>query len=63
MEEKEVDDIASAVTRAISKLNADSNEEKKESETDVFACPECGTSVKGMTTYCPGCGCELEWGD
>jgi rubrerythrin len=69
MDEKDVNSIASAVSNALAKLNADTagekGEERKEKreEEETFVCPDCGTSVKGMTKYCPGCGCELEWGE
>ena len=62
MEEKDVNSIAGAVTTALAKLNADTKKpEGKEDTKEVFNCPECGTPVKGMTSYCPSCGCELEW--
>ena len=67
-EKIDVNGIAGAVAKELAKLNAENeatkstNDVKSESnESESFVCPECGTSVKGMTTYCPGCGCELEW--
>lgn len=59
MEEKDVKDIASAVSASLAKLNADADEEKVPAE--VFKCPECGAEVSGGTMYCNHCGCELEW--
>ena len=70
MEEKDVNSIASAVTAALSKLNADTVAEKAkedkeknppETATDVFTCPDCGASVTGGIAYCQACGCPLEW--
>ena len=65
MEEKDINGIAAAVSAAIGKLNSDTKE--KEVDIDaaerVFNCPDCGTSVKARTTYCPNCGCPLEWED
>ena len=64
MEETEVDKIAKAVISAVAKLNVDTKskeEPKPEGGAVVFNCPECGTTVKGMTPYCPNCGCGLEW--
>lgn len=58
MEEKDISGIAGAVAKELAKLNADKPEEKGE---ETFNCPECGTPVKGMMPYCPGCGCPLEW--
>jgi len=64
MEEKDVNSIASAVTGALAKLNADTavKEKLKEPETaETFKCPECGGEVTGGIAYCQSCGCELEW--
>ena len=66
MEEKDVNSIASAVTNALAKLDADTaaakdNEEKNNTET--FRCPDCDAPVKGGIAYCQACGCELEWGE
>lgn len=70
MEEKDVNSIASAVTAALSKLNADTaaakdKEDKEktppETATDVFKCPDCGATVTGGIAYCQSCGCPLEW--
>ena len=66
MEEKDVNSIASAVTAALSKLNADTaikDKEKNPPETavDVFKCPDCGAAVTGGIAYCQSCGCPLEW--
>ena len=70
MEEKDVNSIASAVTSALSKLNADTaaakdKEEVKDKGTppDVFKCPDCGGEVSGGIPYCSHCGCALEWED
>ena len=64
MEEKDISIIAGAVAKEIAKLNVEKPEIKNEQEEveEGFSCPDCGTPVKGMTKYCPGCGCELEWG-
>ena len=67
MEEKDVNSIASAVTNALAKLNADTaatkeKEDKKQPDTEeVFRCPECDAPVKGGIAFCQGCGCALEW--
>lgn len=63
MEEKDINNIASAVSNALAKLNADTTtkEEKKPDVEEVFNCPECGTTIKGGTAFCQGCGCCLEW--
>lgn len=69
MEEKDVNSIASAVTAALGKLNADTaaqaakEKEKNNTETsvEVFKCPECGTTLVGGISYCQSCGCPLEW--
>ena len=68
MEEKDVNSIASAVTTALAKLDADTIKEKggvkdKEMPSEVFKCPECGGEVSGGIPYCSHCGCELEWGE
>ena len=71
MEEKDVNSIASAVTNALSKLNADTaaakDKEIKDKEKpdieDVFLCPDCNAQVKAGIAYCQSCGCELEWED
>ena len=74
MEEKDVNSIASAVTAALSKLNADTAAKEKENDKgayaekvdkmilpEVFKCPDCGTPVTGGIAYCQACGCPLEW--
>ena len=67
MEEKDVNSIASAVTAALSKLNADTAAEKDkeknlpETATEVFKWPDCGTPVTGGIAYCQACGCPLKW--
>ena len=69
MEEKDVNDIAGAVTKALSKLNADTVAKDKEEAKDkdipeeVFKCPDCDAPVKGGIGYCQACGCSLEWGE
>jgi hypothetical protein len=69
MEEKDVNSIASAVTNALSKLNADTaaakekEDKDKEIPSEVFKCPDCGGEVPGGIMYCSHCGCALEWGD
>ena len=68
MEEKDVNNIASAVSNALAKLNAvearEKGEERKEKgEEETFVCPECGATVKGGIAFCQGCGCPLEWGE
>ena len=63
-EKIDINGIAGAVAKELAKLKEDTDKRsdtKNESEAGVFNCPECGTPVKGMTTYCPGCGCELDW--
>lgn len=68
MEEKDVNSIASAVTAALAKLNADTaaseakeaNDAKSE-EVFKFKCPDCGGEVTGGIKYCNHCACELEW--
>jgi len=66
-EKIDINGIAGAVAKELAKLKEDSDkgkedvEKKPNAEEAVFNCPECGTSVKGMTAYCPGCGCPLEW--
>ena len=70
MEEKDINNIASAVSNALAKLNADTAAAKEKVHPEhvnemvlpeVFTCPECGTEVKGGTPFCQGCGCCLEW--
>ena len=68
MEEKDVNDIAGAVTTALTKLTADTaakekefkDKEKPETE-EIFKCPDCGAPVNGGIAYCQACGCPLEW--
>jgi len=64
-EKIDINGIAGAVAKELAKLKEDSDKGKEDSdkgkEEAGFNCPECGTVVKGMTTYCPGCGCELDW--
>ena len=65
MEEKDVNGIASAVTAALAKLNADTRDKEEVKDKgvppEIFKCPECGGEVSGGITYCQHCGCELEW--
>lgn len=66
MEEKDVSNIASAVSRELAKLNAEKPPEKEDKKDDkkeieVFNCPECGGIVSGGIPYCSHCGCALEW--
>ena len=71
MEEKDVNSIASAVTTALNKLNADTaaaatakpSPEKVEALNmpELFKCPDCGATVTGGIAYCQACGCPLEW--
>ena len=62
MEEKDISGIAGAVAKELAKLNVEKPTTPEGEEVEEgFNCPECGTPVKGMTKYCPGCGCELEW--
>lgn len=68
MDEKDVKEIASAVSGAIAKLNADTiaaegNSIEKEKTSYLFKCPECNGEVTGGIKFCPHCGCELEWAD
>ena len=69
MEEKDVNNIASAVSNALAKLNADTVKEKGEGrkekgeEEEVFSCPDCGAKITGGIGFCQACGCALEWGD
>ena len=66
MEEKDVNDIASAVTNALAKLNKEDKRpesENNEKGAELFICPDCGGEVAGGIQYCQRCGCELEWGD
>ena len=67
MDEKDVNSIASAVTSALSKLNADTKEKEGTQNSDLkpetFKCPDCDALVKGGISYCQSCGCPLEWGD
>ena len=66
MEEKDVKDIATAVSGAIAKLNADTTKEKGEErkekgEEETFVCPDCDAKVRGGIAFCQSCGCALEW--
>ena len=74
MEEKDVNSIASAVTAALSKLNADTaakdayDKAAKDKEInadkaakDIFTCPDCGATITGGIAFCQACGCPLEW--
>lgn len=68
MEEKDINNIASAVTVALSKLNADTaatkeKEEKSETVEEIFKCPDCDSPVTGGIAFCQACGCRLEWED
>ena len=66
MEEKDIANIASAVSNALAKLNADTarekgEERKEKGEEETFVCPDCGATVKGGISFCQACGCSLEW--
>ena len=62
MEEKDISNIAGAVSRELAKLNSEKPTENGEKIVEEgFNCPECGSPVKGMTPFCPTCGCPLEW--
>ena len=66
LEEKEISNIAGAVSRELAKLNADTTKEiedknKNDKPSEVFKCPECDGEVAGGIMYCQHCGCELEW--
>ena len=66
MEEKDVNSIVGAVTKALSKLNEDTVAKKeavkdKDTLEEVFKCPDCDAPVKGGIAYCQSCGCSLEW--
>ena len=74
MEEKDVKDIATAVSGALAKLNADTKaaearttrdagDQDASVPTEVFKCPECDGEVAGGIMYCQHCGCALEWGE
>lgn len=66
MEQKDVDGIANAVSRELVKLNKSETEVVSDAVTPVdetFICPECGSVIEPMMPFCPGCGCELEWGE
>jgi hypothetical protein len=69
MEEKDVNNIANAVSNALAKLNADTaavkekEEGKPETPEEIFKCPECDAPVKGGIGFCQSCGCPLEWGE
>jgi hypothetical protein len=67
MEEKDVNNIANAVSGALAKLNADTAAKEKEGKPntpeEIFKCPECDAPVKGGIGFCQACGCALEWGE
>ena len=66
MEEKDVTNIASAVSNALAKLNADKEknlEKDKPVVEEVFSCPDCGAKITGGIGFCQACGCALEWED
>lgn len=73
MDQKDVDGIANAVSRELAKLNKENADPKDSKDNpmnpndqrpeETFICPECGNSVKANMPFCPGCGCELEWGE
>ena len=65
MEETEINSIAKAVSAAVGKLNEDTkkeeNKEPRAGTPETFNCPDCGTAIKALTTYCPNCGLALDW--
>ena len=68
MEEKDINNIAGAVTSALAKLDTAAKEKEinlrdtgKEITEEVFKCPECDAPVKAGIAYCAMCGCPLEW--
>jgi hypothetical protein len=68
MEEKDINSMASAISNALAKLNADAavtkekNLDLKENKSEeIFRCPECDAPVKGGIGFCQACGCPLEW--
>lgn len=67
LEEKEISNIAGAVSRELAKLNADTTKEIEDKNkndktpSEVFKCPECDGDVAAGIMYCQHCGCELEW--
>ena len=70
MEEKDINNIAGAVTTALAKLNADTAAKEKEAKDkekpeieETFKCPDCDAPVKGGIAYCQACGCPLEWAE
>ena len=70
MEEKDINSMASAISNALAKLNADAavtKEKNLDLEEDkpeeIFRCPECDAPVKGGIAFCQVCGCPLEWGE
>jgi uncharacterized protein (DUF169 family) len=66
MEEKEINSMASAISNALAKLNADAavtKEKEEDKPEEIFRCPECDASVKGGIAFCQVCGCPLEWED
>jgi hypothetical protein len=68
MEEKDITNIANAVTNALAKLNADAagekgEERKEKGEEETFVCPDCGAKITAGIGFCQACGCALEWGE
>jgi membrane protease subunit (stomatin/prohibitin family) len=76
MEEKDINSMASAISNALAKLNADEARANRDIATqddksgsvanasvpnEVFSCPECDAPVKGGIAFCQACGCPLEW--
>lgn len=61
MEEKELQSIVEAVSKAVGSLNKP--EPKEGEKEEAFECPECGSKVAARDVHCSGCGCELEWGE
>jgi hypothetical protein len=66
MEEKDVNDIANAVSKAVNKLNTDTvrekgEERKEKGEEEIFSCPDCGAKITAGIGFCQACGCALEW--
>ena len=68
MEQKDINEIATAVSGALAKLNVDTKaaegkDKKDETPGEVFKCPDCDGEVAGGIMYCQHCGCALEWED
>jgi hypothetical protein len=71
MEEKDVTNIANAVSNALAKLNVDTAKENgevrkekgEEKPEEIFSCPDCGAKITAGISFCQVCGCPLEWED